>query len=117
MNAAMVSRVMSIVPERVARMPSGAPFLLEASSCRHAERLTHMAKLLSWMTPLVFLSREDQQLLGLRAANGAPVQAADEDGESDADAEAETEIETEAEADLEPWEPEVSLMAASGAAG
>lgn len=108
MNAAMVFRVVSLIPDRVARLPSGTVFsAAEAGTCRYPERFAHLARFLHWLGPLSAITREEQQLLGLRAANGRPIHAADiedEPGELE-DAEVEVvevkaaEVEEEEEAD------------------
>ena len=81
MNAATVIRVLSLIPERTVRMQSGAAFLLEGSSCPHPERLTHVSKLLHWLSPLDVLSKDDQRTLGLIAPNGRPVHLEEDDDE------------------------------------
>ena len=94
MNAGTVSRVLSLIPERTARSHSGVQFHLEAASCGHPERLAHVSKFLSWLSPLESLTRDDQCVLGLIASNGRPVHAADEEDGEDAELEA---VELEAE--------------------
>lgn len=79
MNAATVFRMLSLIPDRMVRAQSGAAFLLEGSSCRHPERLSHVSKFLHWLSPLDALTKDDQRTLGLIAANGRPVLAADDD--------------------------------------
>lgn len=81
MNAATVFRMLSRVPDRMVRAQSGAAFLLERSSCKHPDRLSHVSKFLHWLSPLDALTKDDQRTLGLIAANGRPVLAEDEDGE------------------------------------
>jgi hypothetical protein len=88
MKTAMVSRVLSLIPERVARAQSGSNFTLEGSLCRHAERFAHVAKFLQWLTPLEALTKDDQKLLGLLSANGRPMHGGDEEDEDAWDAEA-----------------------------
>ncbi len=90
MNAAMVSKLLSRIPERVARAPSGTSFKAESVGSRYPERVLHLAKFLQWLSPLNALARDDQQLLGLLSATGKPVHAGDEDDEGEAEAEAET---------------------------
>lgn len=82
MDAAMVSSVMSLIPERTARTQSGVQFTPEAASCRYPDRIAHVAKFLHWLSPLASLSIEDQQVLGLRNAQGRPVHAADLEDEA-----------------------------------
>jgi hypothetical protein len=88
MNAGTVSRVLSLIPERTARSHSGVQFQLEAAACGHPERLAHVSKFLSWLSPLESLTRDDQCVLGLIASNGRPVHAADEEDGEDAELEA-----------------------------
>jgi hypothetical protein len=88
MNRGSVSRLLSLIPERTGRVPSGVLFRPEASGCAYPERLAHLSRFMSWLRPLDALTREEQVALGLVAANGKPMQPADED-----DAE-ETELET-----------------------
>lgn len=74
MDAATVLRVMSLIPERMAWSPSGSAFGAEGKS----ERVTLLARLLHWLSPLEALTPENQQMLGMRASGGRP---ADEDAE------------------------------------
>ena len=83
MNAAAVSRVLSLIPERSARVPSGAAFQAQSSACSHPERLAQLSRFLTWLSPLGCLTREEQTALGLLAANGRPAQASDEDDGED----------------------------------
>ena len=98
MNATMVTRLLSLIPERVARAPSGTTFAAAASGSRYPERVVHLTKFLQWLSPLNALTREDQQGLGLLSASGRPMHAGDEDDE------AEAEPETEAETQPRTWE-------------
>ena len=83
MNAAMIDRIVSLIPERVARLPSGVAFTLEASACRHPERIAHLVEFLSWTSPLYPITKHDQRVFGLLNEQGRPVHAADmEDGEA-----------------------------------
>jgi len=85
MDAAKVSSIMSLSPERVVRVQSGLPFLAEASGCRYPGRAVLLAGFLQWLSPLNPITRVDQRLLGLVAANGRPVQSSDLEDEADAD--------------------------------
>ena len=69
MDAATVFRVMSLIPDRVARTQSGGAFALEGQS----ERVALLARFLHWLGPLDALTKEDQQRLGLRAGAPRPV--------------------------------------------
>ena len=74
-----VTRILSSIPERTARLQSGVLFEAVACSCAYPERLAHLSRLLSWLRPLDGLTRDDQVALGLVASNGKPVQPVDED--------------------------------------
>ena len=65
MDAAFVSQVLSLIPDRIVRTHSGLPFLPEAGALRHPEKLQLVAGFLNWLTPLASLSKEHQQALGL----------------------------------------------------
>ena len=119
MNAGTVSRLLSHIPERAARMQSGCGFFPETSASPHPERVAHLSKFLSWLSPLEALSKDDQRALGLVAANGRPPQeaAGDEEGEDhELESEPETEFDGDEESDadeaelesepLDEWEPE-----------
>lgn len=78
MNATKVFGLISLIPDRSARLPSGTLFSqAEAAACKYPERLAHLSRFLGWLGPLDPISKEDQQILGLRAANGRPIHAAD----------------------------------------
>lgn len=81
MNAATVSRLLSLIPDRIARTQSGVAFMPEGTACKHPDRLGQVAKLLHWLSPLDALSKEDQRVLGLISASGRPLQAEDEEDE------------------------------------
>jgi hypothetical protein len=87
MNAAMIDRIVSLIPERVARQPSGAAFTLEASACRYPERIAHLARFLNWMSPLNPITRDDQRIFGLLNEQGRPVHAVDMEDDEAADIE------------------------------
>src|ERR1700730_2713103 len=75
MSAAMISRIVSLIPERVARVQSGATFDEAESASRYPERVSHLAQFLNWLSPLNAISKDDQHILGLLHANGRPVHA------------------------------------------
>ncbi len=77
----MLERITAIVPERVARLPSGTAFDAQHAATAHPERLAHLALRLGWLTPLVAEDTESQQRLGLLNAAGRPLQGGGEDGE------------------------------------
>jgi hypothetical protein len=86
MDAAFVSKILSMIPDRAMRTQLGAPFLPDFSSApggsRYQERVRHLAKFLNWLSPLSALDKEDQKILGLLNAAGRPVHGADaEDAE------------------------------------
>ena len=77
MNAATVSRMMSLIPERTSRSLSGTGFVAAAAgACKHPERFAHLVEFLQWLSPLYPITKDDQRRLGLVGANGRPVQAA-----------------------------------------
>src|SRR5436309_2939369 len=63
MNASTVHRIISLIPERVARAQSGALFTM-TGACRHPERIACLSQYLQWLSPLNPVSRADQQKLG-----------------------------------------------------
>ena len=83
MNASTVHRIISLIPERVAREQSGALFAM-IGACRHPERIAYLSCYLQWLSPLNRVSRDDQQLLGQLLAKGGPVHAGDVEDEADA---------------------------------
>jgi len=74
MNAAAVQRIISLIPERTARLSSGTAFNPEGKS----ERVVLIARLLHWLSPLDALSVEHQQFLGLRSNGARPAEADEE---------------------------------------
>jgi len=74
MSNAMVFRVMSLIPERTARAQSGSLFDSTRVST-HPERMALITRFLGWLGPLDALTKEDQQLLGLRSSGGRPADA------------------------------------------
>lgn len=90
MNASNISRIVSLIPERVPRLQSGTRFsVANPGACRYPDRLAHLARFLQWLSALDPISKEDQTVLGLFNASGRPVHAGDEDdeaaGESESD--------------------------------
>lgn len=98
MNAAMVSSLMSKIPERVARQPSGSPFLLGASP---GPQIAYLVPLLSWLTPLACLSKDDQRALGLAAPQLRAMALEEEEKDVDPDATLPPSSEFEVEEDLD----------------
>ena len=85
MNATLVFRLMSLIPDRSPRAQSGSVFSSsEAATCRYPERIAYLTRFLHWLGPLDPMTREDQQILGVRSSGGRPM-AAGETGEELAD--------------------------------
>ena len=105
MDASTVHRIISLIPERVARAQSGALFTM-IGAYRHPERIAYLSSYLQWLSPLNPVSRDDQKLLGLLLANGRPVHAGDVEDEADADMERALEVPV-ALLDDEPVEDEL----------
>jgi hypothetical protein len=78
MNAANVFRLISLIPERSARWQSGSLFDGKAS-----ERAELIARFLGWLGPLSSLSKEEQQLLGVRSGGGKVLAEGEGAGEGD----------------------------------
>jgi hypothetical protein len=99
MNAAIVSRTLSMIPDRVARAQSGSLFDPQAAdACAHPERITHLAQFLNWLGPLREVTKDDLRIFGLLTPYGKPAIAID----ADPDDEADVELELEAAAAAEP---------------
>jgi hypothetical protein len=78
MDAATVFRVISLIPDRMPRTQSGCAF---DAAGGQPERVVLLAKFLSWLGPLDPISKEDQQLLGVRTGGGKPLGLGEEEGE------------------------------------
>ena len=102
MDASTVHRIISLIPERVARAQSGALFTM-IGAYRHPERVAYLSSYLQWLSPLNPVSRDDQKLLGLLLANGRPVHAGDVEDEADA-------APSDMESALEVLEPEADAQ-------
>jgi len=73
MNAALVSRTLSLIPDRVPRTQSGSAFDPSASAaCAHPERIAHLAQFLSWLGPLHPITKDDLRVFGLLTPYGKP---------------------------------------------
>jgi len=73
MNAALVSRTLAFVPERVARVQSGSLFNPAAPGmCAHPDRVAHLARFLEWLGPLREVTSDDQRAFGLMTPYGKP---------------------------------------------
>ena len=82
MNAAAVSRLMALIPDRSPRLQSGSVFSpSEAATCRHPDRMSYLTRFLHWLGPLDPMTREDQQILGVRSSGGRPMLPGEEPGE------------------------------------
>jgi hypothetical protein len=82
MNASMVSRLMSLIPDRSPRAQSGSTFSASAAAtCRYPERIAYLTRFLNWLGPLDPMTREDQQILGVRSSGGRPLVAGEETAE------------------------------------
>jgi hypothetical protein len=81
-NPAVVSRIVSSIPERTARSLSGTAFSVDgARACSDPARLVSMARLLQWLAPLNPLSGDEQRALGLHASGLRPGHLVDEPGD------------------------------------
>lgn len=82
MDASLVQRLVSLVPERSPRAQSGTLFsATQAAACRQPERMSYLTKFLHWLGPLDPMTREDQQILGVRSSGGRPMLAGEAMGE------------------------------------
>ena len=90
-----IANIVALIPRRVARVPSGTPFSVSsAAASRHGAQLSHLAPYLAWTSPLVALTKEDQQALGLMAPHAKAPDG--EDGGSGTPEDEEEEPEPEA---------------------
>jgi hypothetical protein len=82
MNATAVFRLIALIPDRSARAQSGSVFSpSEAAACRYPDRLSYMGRFLHWLGPLDPMTKEDQQILGVRSSGGRPMAAGEDAGE------------------------------------
>ena len=79
MDGASVVRLMSLIPERGARTQSGTLFSVDGSV-----KMDLLRRFLHWLGPLECLTKEDQQLLGLRAGGAKPLVEGEEGIEEEA---------------------------------
>ena len=85
MNAAIVARTLSLIPDRVPRMQTGSIFDPSAP-CAHPDRVAHLLQFLTWLGPLQPLTKDDLRILGLMTPYAKPAIAlVDEDSDADAD--------------------------------
>jgi hypothetical protein len=79
MNAAAVSRLIALIPDRLPRAQSGSVFSpSEGAACRYPDRMSYLTRFLHWLGPLDPMTREDQQILGVRSSGGRPTLAGEE---------------------------------------
>ena len=98
MNAAIVSRTLSLIPERVIRAQSGSLFDPKApGACPHPERITHLAQFLDWLGPLKEVTKDDLRVFGLLNTYGKPVAGSQVDEDADAELAADQELDAELE--------------------
>jgi hypothetical protein len=76
MNAAGVSRLIALIPERVARGQTGSLFDAERSA-----RGELLSSFLGWLAPLNPISKEEQQILGVRGGSAKPMMEGEEPGD------------------------------------
>ena len=72
MNPKMVSSIVSLIPERVARALSGTRFGVADARARNGEQVAHLARYLQWLSPLSPISKEDQSALGIASPHAKP---------------------------------------------
>ena len=110
MNAAIVSRMLSLIPDRVARAQSGSLFNPQAPGATpHPERIPHLAQFLNWLGPLREVTKDDLRIFGLLTAYGKPVTAAAIDDEADGELDVEAELEAEAPMQVQATAPALPL--------
>jgi hypothetical protein len=76
MNGTTVFRLISLIPDRVARTQTGGLFDRAGS-----EKVELLSRFLGWLSPLNPTSKEEQQLLGVRAGGAKPLAEGEEAGE------------------------------------
>ncbi len=103
MDAAMIARVMSAIPERAAWVHSGTAF---AAHENQGAQVLYLARFLQWLSPLTALTKDDQRALGLIATHQRPVDA---DVELDEDAELAVDGELDVEEESDDFDPDATL--------
>lgn len=102
MNAATVSRTLSMIPDRVARTQSGSLFDPHASgACAHPQRIVHLAGFLDWLGPLREVTKDDLRIFGLMTPYGKPAIEASIEDEADAEADVDLDLSMELPAPVE----------------
>ena len=79
MNPKMVSSIVSIIPERVARAQSGTPFPSSSANARHGAQVENLSRFLQWLSPLNPITKEEQSALGITAPHGRHALEEEED--------------------------------------
>jgi MoxR-like ATPase len=102
MDAAMIARVMSAIPERAAWAHTGTAF--EPHDAQGAQ-VKYLAQFLQWLSPLTQLTKDDQRALGLLATHHRPIAEEEAELEEDAD----VAIEGELEDDATEFDPEATF--------
>ena len=102
MDAAMIVRVMSAIPERAAWAQTGTAF---APHGAQGAQVKYLAQFLQWLSPLTQLTKDDQRALGLLATPHRPI--AEEEAELEEDVE--LAIEGELEDDATEFDSEATL--------
>lgn len=77
-----LSKIVSVVPDRTARLQSGTPFGLPDAAGASATQIAFLAGFLSWLTPLNTITEDEQRMLGV----GPHARPARHDDDEDADA-------------------------------
>ena len=92
MNAAIVARTLSLIPDRVVRMQTGSVFDPSAP-CAHPDRMAHLLQFLTWLGPLQPLTKDDLRILGLLTPYAKPaISLAEEEADGEEEAGAAEEI-------------------------
>jgi hypothetical protein len=96
MSKASVQRILSLIPDRIARSQSGLAFVAGESACAFPERLAFLAERLHWLSPLEPIDSEARRLLGFGAAAARPADALSEASSEEEEDEADvSELDTE----------------------
>lgn len=77
MDGAVVFRLISLIPDRMPRGQTGSLFV-----GGHSQQLEPLSRFLSWLGPLNPISKEEQQLLGVRTVAAKPLSEGDEAAEA-----------------------------------
>lgn len=73
MDGAVVFRLIALIPDRMPRGQTGSLF-----AGGHSQQLEPLSRFLSWLGPLNPITKEDQQLLGVRAVAAKHLSDGDE---------------------------------------